>query len=84
MVFTNPDGPSGSAYLADLDGVEHRIMLVLDKGQFQDERTGSIWDLSGWAIAGPLSGTQLEAIPSRVSFWYAIVAVEPGVELHGR
>ena len=82
VVFSSPDGPSGSAYLADLDGVEH--LFILEGGQFQDEATGSLWDLSGRAIAGPLAGAQLEAIPAKVSFWFAIVAAEPGIELHGR
>ena len=82
VIFTTPDGPSGSVYLANLDGVEHRF--ILEGGQFRDEATGSLWDLSGRAIEGPLAGTQLEPIPSRVSFWFAIVAAEPGIELHGR
>jgi hypothetical protein len=82
VVFSTPDGPSGSAYLASLDGVEY--LFILEGGQFRDEGTGSIWDLSGRAIEGPLAGVQLEAIPSRVSFWFAIVAAEPGIELHGR
>jgi hypothetical protein len=82
VVFSSPDGPSGSAYLADLDGVEHRFML--EDGQFRDEGTGSSWDLSGRAIEGPLVGAQLEPIPSRVSFWFAIVAAEPGIVLFGQ
>ena len=82
MVFSSPDGPAGSAYFADLDGVENSF--ALEGGQFKDEGTGSVWDLSGWAIEGPLAGTQLEAIPAKVSFWFAIVAAEPGIEVGGK
>ena len=82
VVFSTPDAPSGPVYLGDLDGVEHSF--ILEGGQVRDEGTGSIWDLSNRAVAGPLARARLEAIPSRVSFWFAIVAAEPGVELHNR
>jgi hypothetical protein len=65
-----------------LDGIEHNF--ILDGEQIKDEGTGSIWDLSGRAIEGPLAGAQMEAIPSKVSFLFAIVAAEPGIELGGR
>jgi hypothetical protein len=82
VVFSSPEGPAGSVYFADLDGTEHSF--ILNRGQFTDEETGSIWDLSGRAIDGQLEGTQLEAVPSKVSFWFAIVAAEPGIELGGK
>jgi hypothetical protein len=82
VVFSSPHGPAGSAYFASLDGVEHNF--ILEGGQFKDEGTGSVWDLSGRAIEGPLAGTQLEAIPAKVNFWFAIVAAEPGIELGGK
>ncbi|UCD43510.1 MAG: DUF3179 domain-containing protein [Chloroflexota bacterium] len=82
VIFSTPGGPSGSAFFADLDSDEHTF--ILEDGKFWDEATGSIWDLSGQAIKGSLAGTQLEAIPSKVSFWFAIVAAEPGIELGSR
>ena len=34
------------------------------------------------AIEGPLFGTQLEAVPSRTTFWYAFAAAFPDAELY--
>jgi len=48
-----------------------------------DENTGSLWDLAGRAIDGPLSGEQLKPLPTKTSFWFAIVAAEPNIEIRG-
>jgi hypothetical protein len=79
VIFSSPNGPSGSAYFADLEGVEHSF--ILDGGKYIDEGTGSIWDLAGRAIEGQLAREQLEPVPAKVSFWFAIVAAEPEIEL---
>ena len=34
---------------------------------------------AGRAISGELAGEQLEAVPSRSTFWFAYVAARPGV-----
>ncbi len=59
-------------------------VLSWKMGNFGTRPLARSEDISGRAIAGPLAGVQLEAIPSRVSFWFAIVAAVPGVELHDR
>jgi hypothetical protein len=82
VIFSNPEGPSAAAYLAQSRGEQHSF--TLENGQFRDQTTGSTWDLSGRAIDGPLTGAQLEPLPSRVSFWFAIVASEPGIEVLGK
>lgn len=52
-------------------------------GQFVDRETGSNWDLAGRAVAGPLQGEQLPPVPTKTSFWFAIVAAEPGITVFG-
>lgn len=42
-----------------------------------DAETRSHWILDGLAVSGPLAGEQLEIIPSRFSFWFAVVAAFP-------
>lgn len=45
------------------------LTFVLSPQGVQDSKTGSIWDVtSGLAIAGPLSGTQLQPATAIVSF----------------
>ncbi|HEV2087818.1 MAG TPA: DUF3179 domain-containing protein, partial [Cryptosporangiaceae bacterium] len=48
---------------------------------FQDRETGSRWDLAGRAVAGPLRGKRLEAIPHGNHFWFAWVVFRPDTEL---
>jgi hypothetical protein len=44
---------------------------------FQDEQTGSTWNLSGVAVAGPLQGARLTPLPHHDTFWFAWAAFVP-------
>jgi hypothetical protein len=48
---------------------------------FRDRETGSGWDLAGRAVAGPLQGQRLTAIPHGNHFWFAWVVFRPDTEL---
>ncbi len=48
---------------------------------FQDRETNSRWDLAGRAVAGPLRGQRLRAIPHGNHFWFAWVVFRPDTEL---
>jgi Protein of unknown function (DUF3179) len=50
-------------------------------GAFRDSQTGSTWDMSGEATAGPLAGTQLEQVPHDDQFWFALAAFFPQAEI---
>jgi Protein of unknown function (DUF3179) len=52
-----------------------------DPGAFQDSQTGSTWDMSGEATAGPLAGTQLEQVPHDDQFWFALAAFFEDAEI---
>jgi hypothetical protein len=49
--------------------------------EFVDERTGSIWNVLGEAIAGPLAGEHLEPVPHVDTFWFAWAAYRPDTAL---
>jgi hypothetical protein len=53
-------------------------------GQFRDRETGSTWDLTGKAVAGPLVGEGLTPIPHGNHFWFAWVAFRPDTKLWKR
>jgi hypothetical protein len=78
-VFVSEDGPSGSAYSRRAAG--QTLTFRSDGAIIVDEESGSTWNFGGRAISGPLSGTQLDAVPSRTSFWFSLVALLPDVEL---
>lgn len=44
---------------------------------FVDDQTGSTWDLLGRAVAGPLGGVELTAVPHVDTFWFAWSTFRP-------
>ncbi len=67
----------GSAISYDpvVDG-EH-LIFELDNNHIIDTNTGSEWDITGRAISGPLTGTQLQVLPHANHFWFAFAAFYP-------
>ncbi len=77
VVFTDPDGWYGAAFVPS---VEDQALTFSGPGrQITDLETGSLWDLAGRAIDGPLKGSQLERVPAKTGFWFSLVASEPGI-----
>ena len=79
-VFTNPDGLTGAVYEPMAAG--RKLTFETQGETFSDRETGSTWDLAGRAIEGSLKGEQLQALPSMIAFWFAIVASEPGITIY--
>ena len=50
-------------------------------GRFTDRQTGSTWSLTGKAVSGPLSGTQLERLPHGDYLWFAWAAFRPETDV---
>ena len=80
VVFTDLDSQAGAAFQPEVEG--QSLTFEIQNGEFTDRETGSTWDLAGRAVSGPLQGAQLMAIPSRTSFWFAIIAAEPGITVY--
>jgi hypothetical protein len=80
VIFSQADGLSGAAYSPEKDG--RVLTFVLEDGRIQDQETGSVWNLSGWAIAGELYGDRLEPLPVRSTFWFSLVANFPEIEIY--
>ena len=80
VVFSRAAGPSASAYRTDVEG--EALAFFLEDGIIRDSITGSTWDDTGRAIDGPLTGTRLRPVPSLVSYWFAMTAAIPGIELY--
>jgi uncharacterized protein DUF3179 len=80
VVFIDAAGPTGAAYETTVAGTSLRFEART--GALADTQTGSEWDLAGRAIAGPLKDVQLAAVPARTSWWFAIVAAEPGITIY--
>jgi len=53
-------------------------------GRFRDLQTGSTWDVTGRATAGPLAGRRLRPVVSDQQFWFALAAFLPDARIVGR
>ncbi|MCP4164838.1 MAG: DUF3179 domain-containing protein [Chloroflexi bacterium] len=58
------------------------LTIVVRDGQFVDQETGSVWNLAGRALSGPLVGAQLTPLPTKTTFWYAAIAAEPDIRVY--
>ena len=57
------------------------LTFSYDGEHFVDFETGSRWSITGDAVAGPLSGTQLDRVPHLDTFWFAWAAYQPDTTL---
>lgn len=74
VVLIDAEGTAGA--FSPIIGDRALTFSVID-GAITDEQTSSTWDVAGRATAGPLAGTELEAMGSRTTFWFAYVASFP-------
>lgn len=76
-IATSRDVGSAAAYFPEVDG--HMLTLAPDApGRFRDEETGSVWDVTGLALSGPLAGSRLPPAAHSTQFWFAWTSFHPG------
>ncbi len=63
------------------DGRSLTFEAVIDG--FRDRETGTLWNLLGRAVRGPLEGRRLSAVPHVDAFWFAWAAFNPSTSIHG-
>ena len=74
--------PSATVYDRRID--DESLGFELRDGRIVDRQTGSIWNLFGTAIEGPLAGRQLASVNSGVHFAFAWLAFNPDSQIYGR
>ena len=75
-----PDGRAvgtGAAYSRTVDG---QVLTFRPDGEggFEDDETGTTWDLLGNGVDGPLSGERLERVIADTPLWFAWAAFNEG------
>lgn len=70
-----PETGSTSVFLREVDG--EVLTFKAAGGGFEDEQTGSLWNIFGEAVEGPMIGTRLEQVVSAEHFWFAWAAFKP-------
>ncbi len=83
-ILVGGDGISVRAFDRRVDGKEIELTTRFGSSpaRFVDTTTGSEWDISGTAVAGPLAGEQLERIPSTMEFWFDWQLRHPDTQVH--
>ncbi len=74
------DVGSSGVFRRDVNGRRLSFQPAGD-GRFRDSETGSTWDILGRAVAGPLAGTQLDAVQHGNHFWFAWAAFVPDTRI---
>ena len=80
VIFSQVDGPSGTAYIPVVEG--ELLTFSFTEGEIQDQQTDSTWNMAGTAVAGELAGSELEPLATRSTFWFALIAAFPDLELY--
>lgn len=80
VVLVDGDVPTGATF--DRRVGDRTLTFTRHGDRFVDGETGTAWDRAGRAVDGPLAGEQLEAVPSRFSFWFAFLASFPDADVH--
>ena len=78
QIADSRDIGSAAAYLPEVDGRRLTLAPVPGTpGRFRDEETGSLWDVTGLAVSGPLAGSRLPPFAHGSPFWFAWAAFNP-------
>lgn len=72
--------PAAGAFRRETGG--RTLEFSLRGNEVADAQTGSRWNALGEAVAGPLKGTRLDAVPGGVHFAFAWLAFRPESEVH--
>jgi len=83
LVMVEPTSQSAIPYDREVDGSVLTFVPETDGTSFRvkDEETGTVWDLKGQAISGPLAGKSLAQIPAHNAYWFAWAAFWPEAEI---
>ncbi len=72
---------AAAVFSAKLGGERLTFSTARRPGRFRDNETGSLWDVSGRAAAGPLAGRRLRPRRHDDQFWFALAAFYPNAKI---
>lgn len=75
LIAESKDVGSTGIFATQVD--DQMLTFKIEDDRFVDHETGSIWNLLGEAVEGPLSGTRLTPIVHANHFWFSWGAFKP-------
>lgn len=82
VVFLADDKKSVRAFERVLDGRTLEFFIKPDSNEIVDAETGSVWDFSGKASGGTLSGKELNKIQIIKDYWFDWKTYHPQTQLY--
>ncbi len=82
VIFLAEDKKSVRAFERELDGKVLEFLVKPDTKEIVDAETGSVWDFSGKAVSGELSGKQLDKITILKDYWFDWKTYHPETQLY--
>ena len=81
IIAQSRDVGATGAFSAVLDG--DRLTFSFDGENIVDDATGSVWNIQGHAVSGPLEGKTLTKIVHADHFWFAWGVFKPNTRIYG-
>jgi hypothetical protein len=84
VLVVGEDGKSIRVFDRRVDGVKLEILARADTQprQLVDAETGSAWDFSGRAVAGPLAGRELTKVKALKEYWFDWKIYQPATAVY--
>ena len=70
VIFLAEDKKSVRVFERETDGKQLEFFVKPDSKEIVDAETGSVWDFSGTAVSGELSGKQLKKVNNTKDYWF--------------
>lgn len=79
-IASSEDVGTASVFETALNGRELRFEPA-DDGALRDVQTGTVWDVTGRAVSGPLEGERLTPVIHDQTLWFSWAAFRPDTEI---
>jgi hypothetical protein len=56
---------------------DQTLTFIVEEGRIVDEQTGTVWNVAGQGIEGPLAGETLDKVVAGDHFWFSWAAFWP-------
>ncbi len=82
VVILGEDKKSVRAFERNVDGKTLEFFVKPETKEIVDAETGSVWNFSGEAVSGELSGKQLNKISVLKDFWFDWKIYHPNTQIY--
>lgn len=82
VILLAEDKKSVRVFERELDGKTFEFLQKTDTKEIVDAETASVWDFSGKAVSGEMSGKQLKKITAIKDYWFDWKTYNPETQLY--